>query len=69
MEYLDALKNYKVIPLMIGVILAFIGFLFFVYVENEKILQIGLIFIVIGVIIGFYGLIKFGIELSKRMNR
>lgn len=68
-RYWDELKDHKVIPLLVGVIIAFIGFLFFAYIENKKVLLIGLIFIVIGVIIGFYGLIKFGIEFSKRINK
>ena len=62
------LKNYKAVPLLIGVVIAFIGFLFFVLVKDEKILKFGLILIIGGIIIAIYGFIKFSINFSKHIK-
>ena len=68
-EYFNKLKNYKAVPLLIGVVIAFIGFLFFVFVkDNENILKFGLILLIIGVIIGVYGFIKFLVDFSKHIK-
>ncbi len=68
-EYFNKLKNYKAIPLLIGVMIAFIGFLIFVFVKNnEQVLMFGLVLIVIGIIIGIYGLIKFSKDVSKHIK-
>ena len=63
------LRNYKSLELLIGVIIAFIGFLFFVFVkDNDKILKLGLMLIIIGIIIGIYGFIKFSSDVSKHIK-
>ena len=63
------LKGYKAVPLLTGVIIAFIGFLFFVFVKDEKILRIGLILIIASLIIAVYGFIKFSKNFSKHIKK